>query len=85
VLEQGKSGLLYEVGNVPQLADCIHAALADGVVRDGLITRGRLRSEEFAQDRVLPMLEECYLPARRAVALQDDQPGSRPAVTAVNA
>jgi glycosyltransferase involved in cell wall biosynthesis len=85
VLEQGASGLLYEVGNVRQLADCIHAALADGVLRDGLIARGRLRSEEFDQDRVLPMLEECYLPARLVTALQDDHTGNRPAVTPVNA
>ena len=62
VLDQGKSGLLYDVGNVQQLADAIHTVLTDATVREQLIAQGRVRSEDFDQDRVLPLLEECYRP-----------------------
>ena len=62
VLDGGKSGLLYDVGNVEQLAGCIHAVLTDGTLREQLIAQGRARSEDFDQDRVLPLLEDCYRP-----------------------
>jgi hypothetical protein len=36
--------------------------LEDGALRTHLIAQGRARSEDFGQDRVMPMLEACYFP-----------------------
>ena len=62
VVEQGTCGLLYEMGNVKQLVDGLRALLEDDALRAHLIAQGRARSEDFGQDRVMPMLEACYFP-----------------------
>jgi glycosyltransferase involved in cell wall biosynthesis len=62
VLDQGKCGLLYQVGNTYQLVERLRAVLEDGALRTHLIAQGRARSEDFGQDRVMPMLEACYFP-----------------------
>jgi glycosyltransferase involved in cell wall biosynthesis len=62
VVDQGKYGLLYDVGNVEQLVDRLRALLEDDALRGRLIEAGRTRSEDFDQERVLPALEACFFP-----------------------
>jgi len=63
VVDQGKYGLLYDMGNIGQLVDRLRALLEDDALRARLIAGGRTRSETFEQERVLPALEACLVPA----------------------
>jgi glycosyltransferase involved in cell wall biosynthesis len=64
VVDQGKYGLLYDVGNVEQLVDRLRALLEADALRGRLIAAGRTRCEDFDQERVLPALEACFSPKR---------------------
>ncbi len=61
VVDDGRTGYLYEYANVEMLAEKVLALLADGDLRREMGENGRCRVEEnFTWDRVVDMLLELY-------------------------
>lgn len=61
LIEDGKTGLLYEPGDVAGLAQALDAVLGDDARAADLVRAATRRVEEFSVDRVLPQLEAAYL------------------------
>jgi glycosyltransferase involved in cell wall biosynthesis len=74
VLDGGRYGLLYDVGNVAQLADALEGLLADPDRGRAMVSEARRRAAQFSEEEILPQLEHVYFgrtaepPAAAAVA-----------------
>jgi glycosyltransferase involved in cell wall biosynthesis len=61
VIEDGRSGLLFEDGNVLQLADCIKKVLTDEYLRCELIKNGKKRAlEDFSIEKTAENYEHHF-------------------------
>lgn len=61
VLGDGDYGVLYDVGDIEQLADAIAAVLHDPATHHRTVLKALAHAEEFADDRLMPELEAFYL------------------------
>lgn len=60
VVEEGKTGLLFESGNVEDLADKIMTILKDEELREKMGEAGRERAKEFTWDKIAERTVEVY-------------------------
>jgi glycosyltransferase involved in cell wall biosynthesis len=60
VVEEGKTGLLFESGNVEDLADKIVTILKDEELREKMGEAGRERAKEFTWDKIAERTVEVY-------------------------
>jgi glycosyltransferase involved in cell wall biosynthesis len=61
VIEDGRSGLLYDVGDIDGLARALEVILTQPARAAAIAAAARERVAEFSADRILPRLEACYL------------------------
>jgi glycosyltransferase involved in cell wall biosynthesis len=61
IVEEGRCALLYEPGDVDALAAALSNTLERPDEARERVAHGRVRVEEFAAERILPRLEQCYL------------------------
>jgi glycosyltransferase involved in cell wall biosynthesis len=60
-VQDGKTGLLFEAGNVGELRERLRLLLGDAALREHLGTAARARAlEEFAEERLVGALEARY-------------------------
>jgi glycosyltransferase involved in cell wall biosynthesis len=60
-VQEGKTGLLFEAGNLGELQGCLRALLGDAARREHLGTAARARAlAEFAEERVVGLLAARY-------------------------
>lgn len=60
-VQDGKTGLLFEAGNIGELQACLRRLLGDDAMREHLGTAGRARAlAEFAEERLVGALEARY-------------------------
>ncbi len=59
-MEEGKTGLLFESGNVEDLADKIMTILKNEELREKMGEAGRERAKEFTWDKIAERTVEVY-------------------------
>jgi glycosyltransferase involved in cell wall biosynthesis len=61
VIEDGRTGLLYDVGDVHGLAHALGVVLTQPTRAAAIAAAARERVAAFSEDQILPRLEACYL------------------------
>ncbi len=61
VIEDGRTGLLYDVGDVHGLAHALGVVLTQPSRAAAIAAAARERVAAFSEDQILPRLEACYL------------------------
>ena len=61
VIEDGRTGLLYDVGDIDGLARALEVVLTEPARAAAIAAAARERVAEFSEDRILPRLEAAYL------------------------
>jgi glycosyltransferase involved in cell wall biosynthesis len=61
VIEHGRTGLLYDVGDIGGLAGALEVVLTEPARAAALAAAARERATRFSAERTLPRLEACYL------------------------